>query len=73
MSAEVFEKGVVQLLGDKAVNQEKDEIEDAYKTAQTVWGVIMQTDTKKALLPEKRIQKGVELSLMRGSIMGNTP
>lgn len=61
VSAEVFKKGVVQLLGDKAVNQEKDEIEGAYKTAQTVWGVIMQTDTKKALLPEKRIQKGVEL------------
>lgn len=61
VSAEVFEKGVVQLLGDKAVNQEKDEIEGSYKTAQTVWGVIMQTDTEKALLPERRIQKGAEL------------
>eukprot|EP00435_Cladocopium_sp_Y103_P036950 s669_g9.t1 len=61
ISSEVFETGVKQLLGKNAVNQEKDEIEGAFKTTQTVWGVIMQTDTEKALLPEKRIQKGAEL------------
>eukprot|EP00435_Cladocopium_sp_Y103_P012460 s1027_g3.t1 len=61
VSSEVFESGVVQMLGKNAVNQEKDEIEGAFKTTQTVWGVIMQTDTEKALLPERRIQKGAEL------------
>eukprot|EP00435_Cladocopium_sp_Y103_P045096 s974_g12.t2 len=61
VSSEVFESGVIQMLGKNAVNQEKDEIEGAFKTTQTVWGVIMQTDTEKALLPERRIQKGAEL------------
>eukprot|EP00435_Cladocopium_sp_Y103_P076192 s59_g80.t1 len=61
VSSEVFESGVIQMLGKNAVNQQKDEIEGAFKTTQTVWGVIMQTDTEKALLPERRIQKGAEL------------
>ena len=61
VNAEVFEDGVTKMLGPQAVNREKDEIEGAYKTTQTVWGVIMQTDTGKATLPEKRIQKGAVL------------
>ena len=61
VSAEVFEDGVRRLLGEKAVNAEKDAIEGSYKTSQTVWGVVMETDTMKAFLPERRIQKGAAL------------
>ena len=61
VSAEVFEDGVRRLLGSKAVNVEKDAIEGSFKTSQTVWGVVMETDTMKAFLPEKRIQKGAAL------------
>ena len=61
VSAEVFEDGVVKLLGAQAVNQEKDEIEGNFKTTQTVWGIILETDTEKAMLPERRIQKGAVL------------
>ena len=65
-SAEVFEKGVRLMLGDQAVNVEKDEIEGTFQTAQTVWGVIMETDTEKAVLPERRIQKGAVLLTEEG-------
>ena len=61
ISAEVFEEGVKKLLGEKAVNKEKDELEGAFRTSQTVWGVIMETDTEKAMLPERRVQKGAVL------------
>eukprot|EP00435_Cladocopium_sp_Y103_P028921 s3298_g7.t1 len=61
VSAEVFEDGVVKMLGQKAVNQEKDAIEGAFKRSQTIWGVIMDTEEEKAFLPEKRIQKGAVL------------
>ena len=61
ISAEVFEAGVRQLLGDQAVNVEKDRIEGTFKTSQTVWGVVMETNGMKAYLPEKRIQKGASL------------
>ena len=61
ISAEVFEDGVRRMLGAKAVNAEKDAVEGSYKTSQTVWGVVMETDTMKAFLPEKRIQKGAAL------------
>ena len=61
VSAEVFEHGVKKMLGDKAVNKEKDELEGKYQTSQTVWGVIMETDTEKAALPERRVQKGAVL------------
>ena len=61
MSAGVFEDGVRKMLGSQAVNAEKDEIEGSYRTAQTVWGVVMETDTERAFLPERRIQKGASL------------
>ena len=61
ISAEVFEAGVRKLLGNQAVNVDKDRIEGTFKTAQTVWGVVMETDGMKAYLPEKRIQKGASL------------
>ena len=61
MSAEVFEHGIRTLLGNKAVNEEKDKVEGAFKTSQTVWGVIMCTEDETATLPERRIQKGAVL------------
>ena len=61
VSAGVFEDGVRKMLGGQAVNAEKDEIEGSYRTAQTVWGVVMETDTERAFLPERRIQKGASL------------
>ena len=61
VSAEVFEHGIRTLLGNKAVNEEKDKVEGAFKTAQTVWGVIMCTEGETATLPERRIQKGAVL------------
>ena len=61
VSAEVFEDGVVKMLGTQAVNKEKDEVEGVFRTTQTVWGIILETDTEKATLPERRIQKGAVL------------
>ena len=61
VSAEVFEHGIRTLLGNKAVNEEKDKVEGGFKTAQTVWGVIMCTEDETATLPERRIQKGAVL------------
>eukprot|EP00435_Cladocopium_sp_Y103_P042118 s923_g11.t1 len=61
VSAEVFEDGVTKMLGEQAVNQEKDEVEGVFKTTQTVWGIILETHTEKAMLPERRIQKGAVL------------
>ena len=61
VSAEVFEDGVRTMLGDAAINEEKDKIEGEFRTTQTVWGVIMDTQAEKAYLPEKRIQKGAAL------------
>jgi hypothetical protein len=71
VSAEVFEDGVRKMLGAQAVNQEKDEVEGAFRTAQTVWGILMETDTEKATLPERRIQKGAVL--LAGPTTGARP
>ena len=61
VSAEVFEDGVRKMLGEKAINQDKDGVEGTFRTSQTVWGVIMETDTEKAMLPERRVTKGAVL------------
>ena len=61
VSAEVYEDGVRTMLGSAAVNKEKDKVEGEFRTTQTVWGVIMDTQSEKAFLPEKRIQKGAAL------------
>ena len=61
VSAEVFEDGVRTMLGEAAINKEKDKIEGEFRTTQTVWGVIMDTQEEKAYLPERRIQKGAAL------------
>eukprot|EP00435_Cladocopium_sp_Y103_P056630 s604_g19.t1 len=61
VSAEVFEAGVTQMLGEAAINKDKDVIEGEFRTVQTVWGVVMDTQTETAMLPERRIQKGASL------------
>eukprot|EP00435_Cladocopium_sp_Y103_P071083 s29_g36.t1 len=48
VSAEVFEDGVTKLLGSQAVNKEKDEVEGFFKTTQTVWGGILETQSENA-------------------------
>eukprot|EP00435_Cladocopium_sp_Y103_P076123 s50_g77.t1 len=61
VSAEVFEDGVTQMLGAAAINRDKDVIEGEFRTVQTVWGVVMDTQAETAMLPERRIQKGAAL------------
>ncbi|OLP75601.1 hypothetical protein AK812_SmicGene44576 [Symbiodinium microadriaticum] len=61
VASEVYELGVKTLLGDAAVNQEKDLIEGLFRTFQTVWGLDMDTATEEIHLPERRILKGATL------------
>ena len=49
------------MLGEKAINSEKDEIEGKFQSAQTVWGIVMNAETEQAILPERRILKGAQL------------
>ena len=61
VAAEVYEHGVRMMLGGSAVNAEKDLVEGAFRTYQTVWGLDMETATEQVNLPEKRILKGANL------------
>ena len=61
VSSEVYEWGVVQMLGQKAINREKDAEEGAFGPVQTIWGVIMDADEETMSLPETRILKGAYL------------
>ena len=60
-ASEVYELGVKTLLGEAAVNREKDLIEGPFRTFQTVWGLDMDTATEEIHLPERRIVKGATL------------
>ncbi|CAE6959396.1 unnamed protein product [Symbiodinium sp. CCMP2592] len=61
VASEVYELGVKTLLGDAAVNREKDLVEGPFRTFQTVWGLDMDTATEEIHLPERRILKGAHL------------
>ena len=61
VAAEVYEKGVKTMLGNNAVNAEKDNVEGPFRTFQTVWGLVMETSEESVHLPEKRIMKGAVL------------
>ncbi|CAE7205713.1 unnamed protein product [Symbiodinium sp. CCMP2592] len=61
VASEVYELGVKTLLGDAAVNREKDLVEGPFPTFQTVWGLDMDTATEEIHLPERRILKGAHL------------
>ena len=52
VSSEVYEWGVRKLLGEKAVNAEKDKEEGSFGPAQLVWGVYIDADAEKMSLPE---------------------
>eukprot|EP00438_Fugacium_kawagutii_P014165 Skav213278 [mRNA] locus=scaffold2944:132640:149231:+ [translate_table: standard] len=60
-SADCYEKGVRMLLGEGAVNVEKDEIEGAFKEEQVIWGLTMNSRTERVSLPERRILRGAHL------------
>lgn len=59
--ADCYETGVKLMLGDEAVNTEKDALEGSFKLEQTIWGLTMNTETNQVLLPERRILKGAHL------------
>ena len=61
VSSETFEEGVKLMLGEKAINSEKDEVEGKFQSSQTVWGIVMNAETEQAILPERRILKGAQL------------
>ena len=61
VSAEVYEEGVRMLLGEAAVNAEKDREEGDFRAQQTIWGIIMDTEKQEAHLPERRVLKGAHL------------
>lgn len=61
VSAECYEEGVRLLLGDGAINVEKDAMEGFFAEEQCVWGLTINTKIGKAFLPERRIQKGAHL------------
>lgn len=49
------------MLGEAAVNEEKDAIEGTFKQEQVIWGLVMNTATNTVALPERRILKGAHL------------
>ena len=61
VAAEVYEAGVKTLLGDAAINREKDVVEGQFRTFQTVWGLDVETISEEVHLPERRILKGASL------------
>ena len=61
VAAEVYEAGVKTLLGDAAINREKDVVEGQFRTFQTVWGLDIETVSEEVHLPERRILKGASL------------
>ena len=61
VSAENYEEGVRMMLGDAAINADKDKEEGMFRTQQTIWGLIMDTETEEIHLPERRVLKGAHL------------
>ena len=49
------------MLGNDAVNVEKNQVEGVYKEEQTIWGLNINTRTEHASLPGRRIEKGAHL------------
>jgi len=61
VSARCYDEGVRLMLGNDAVNAEKNQIEGVYKEEQTIWGLNINTRTEHASLPGRRIEKGAHL------------
>ena len=49
------------MLGERAVNTDKDSVEGPFRTFQTVWGLDVETVSEAVRLPERRIMKGAAL------------
>ena len=61
VSAECYEEGVRLILGDCAINLEKDAMEGFYAEEQCIWGLTINTRLGRAFLPERRILRGAHL------------
>ena len=61
ISSEVYEWGVVKLLGSKAINKAKDAEEGQFESSQTIWGVTIDANEEVMSLPEARVLKGAYL------------
>ena len=70
VASDVYEIGVRGLLGEAAVNQEKDLIEGPFRTFQTVWGLDVETEAEEVHLPEKGVMKGALLLAQGGFDFG---
>ena len=57
----VYESGVKKMLGEQAINMEKDRIEGEFRTCQTCWGLDFDTEAGTVRIPERRITKGAHL------------
>ena len=60
-SAEVYEKGVVTLLGEGAINLIKNEEDGTFTHRLTCWGLELDTEEGVIRVPERRILKGAYL------------
>ena len=60
-AADVYEKGTKGLLGGGAINAAKNELEGAFATRQTCWGLEIDTAARAVRIPERRILKGMYL------------
>ena len=61
VSSSCYDHGVRLMLGQDAVNEEKNLVEGAYREEQTIWGLNINTKTERASLPSRRIEKGAHL------------
>ena len=61
VSSGCYDEGVRLMLGQDAVNEEKNAIEGAFREEQTIWGLNINPKTEKASLPSRRIEKGAHL------------
>ena len=61
MSGACYEEGVVTMLGQQAINKEKDKLEGCFEPLKTVWGLDIDAEENEAGLPDRRILKGAYL------------
>eukprot|EP00974_Lingulodinium_polyedra_P022393 2160494-Lingulodinium_polyedra.AAC.1 len=57
----VYESGARRLLGQAAINQEKDAVEGRFARRQTCWGLEIDTQAGAVRIPERRIAKAMYL------------
>jgi hypothetical protein len=72
VSAMCFEEGARRMMGEEAINAEKDAVEGTFRTLQTIWGADIDTEVDEARLPDRRVTKGATLVGMPVYDPGNT-